>query len=135
MEIGPIRNEAPVGRNRLPGDVEGRQPHRAAHHRTDGIVISGDTRSRLAELADRALDRRQDTFETPGLDPAADPAARYGRTYSPSRTSADPISKLAGIRQRMALGFYDRPEVKKKIADQLADQFELTRHSNAGKTE
>jgi len=61
------------------------------------VEISEDARARLAEMADARLEAEQQARR----------------------------EKLTMIRERMETGFYDRPEVKEKIADRLIDDLDI----------
>ncbi len=68
--------------------------------RTDSVQISDEARSRLAELAD---------------------AARRVELEHPELTDAEE-DKLEHIRARIADGLYEHAEVKRQIADRLAQR-------------
>jgi anti-sigma28 factor (negative regulator of flagellin synthesis) len=76
-----------------PGRPEGRV-------RADTVSISDGAHSRLAELADAA---RRVELEHPGL-------------------GSEDEDKLEHIRARIANGLYDNPEVKRQVAERLAER-------------
>jgi hypothetical protein len=96
MEIGPLSNQNPIQPR---GERESLRPvgETTSPTATDRVEISEDARARLAEMADARLEAEQQARR----------------------------EKLAMIRERMETGFYDRPEVKEKIADRLIDDLDI----------
>jgi hypothetical protein len=119
MEIGPVQNNQPV-----------QQPSRQARPEssaevvkpelTDRVEISEDARRLLAEMADRALLEEASAAAGPeAVDEAAVPKAEL--KSSPDQGAG----KLAEIRRRVQSGYYDRPEIKREIADRLSEDLDL----------
>ncbi len=79
------------------------QPSAEPPRRSDALVISSDARRQLAELADSARDlvSRMD-LDNDGSDEIRE-------------------DKIQLARARIKSGYYDLPEIKKQIADRLAD--------------
>jgi hypothetical protein len=108
MEIGPLSNQdagqKPEGQDR-PQARKPAPPQPAEV--TDRIDISQDARTRLAELADRELNQELS---------APRPANEDGLTGQ---------DKLEEIRRRIRAGYYDDPEVLRRVVDRLADDIDL----------
>ncbi len=122
MDIGPLSNGRPVS---LPSGKKTDGEKQVTHQPkpTDTVEISDDARRKLAELADAVLRAR-------GAEPTrqaqvGDVRKTEGRGMSESRdTDANRADKIEQARRRIETGFYDRPEVKKEIADRLTDEME-----------
>ncbi|MCD6248801.1 MAG: hypothetical protein J7J98_00540 [candidate division Zixibacteria bacterium] len=71
----------------------------------DRIDISLDARARLSELADQELKKER---SVPTL---VDPSQLKG------------AARIDAIRRRVETGFYDKPEVRARIADNLIDDW------------
>jgi len=104
MEIGRLSSDYPV-----PVTDESRQTNKGTTSETaprqDGVEISEEARRRLAELADLHLKK----MESQGRlvdEPVTEPAD----------------NRLDAIRERIASGYYDRPEVIRDIADRMIDE-------------
>jgi len=110
MEIGSLSNELPM---RQPDRPKANPPKTdpARQETTDRVEISLDARARLAELADRGL-------KTYGTNPEEHLARPEG--HSDGNTGW-----ISEIRQKIESGFYDRPEIRGKIADSLTDDLDL----------
>lgn len=74
-----------------------------------GQIFSDNVRFHLARLADAA---REAALLHPAEDDDPEPAGRDLQTGN----------RLAEIRRRIAEGFYNRDEVRRKIADKLDDE-------------
>ena len=117
MNIGRVRTVRPsLDTARTPGDettVRRKGRNNAAPEEGGGVrkagtpgdqlVISEDARARLAALADAA---RAEEILTPP------PEDAEGLRMEKMRLASD----------RMRSGYYDRPEIKRQIADRLADE-------------
>ncbi len=107
MEIGPLSNHQ-SGQRPERSD----QPHQEAappeptRKIVDKLDISLDARVRLAELADQELEKEH-SVPTP-VD---------------SKTLTSP-ARMVVIRQRIASGFYDKPEVRASVVDKLIDDMD-----------
>ncbi len=105
MKIGPVdRNNLVPQPNRQAEptkDKVGQETQSA-----DRLEVSDDARRRLAELADRA---RRDLLAGP-LDAEA-----------PSQADELASDRIARLRQKVASGFYQRPDVIQQVAENLAD--------------
>ncbi len=112
MEIGPdkINNAARPPRARTEQCDRG-QDEPSAHARTDSVQLSGDARVRIAEAV--RLDQSGDYSEK-GL------RARV-RAHSDSLHSTDP-ERVQQIRDRIESGYYERDDIKQRIAGRLADE-------------
>jgi hypothetical protein len=120
MEIGPVQNNQPIQQpspNRKPQETV----EAAKEAATDRVEISEDARRLLAETADRALREEAESGEADVPDAGEEPTAAEARPSGEDR----PEDKLAEIRRRIEAGFYDRPEIKNKIADKLSDDLDL----------
>ncbi len=97
MEIGPVRREQP---EQAPREAENRKREVVSPSQpsSDRVEISDAARKRLAELADAA------------------------RRELPAIEHAEKLARLNDIRARIRSGYYDQPEVKRRIADRLADE-------------
>ena len=107
MEIGPLSNrqagqQAEGPEKPTPKGVNP-EPNREIVDRMD---ISLDGRARLAELADQELEKERSAL-TP---------------VDPSRLKG--AARLDAIRRRIETGFYDQPEVRARIADNLIDDWD-----------
>ncbi len=106
MEIGPLSNRTPGPK---PGGAENRrkgQPGETpdqSRPSPDRIEISFEARARLAELADQELAKEE-----------TEPKS-VGSVDVPKQ------QRLEQIRERIASGYYNEPEVKAKIVDRLID--------------
>ncbi len=109
MEIGPVRSDHPSsGRAETEKTKNNCEPKAASA--VDRIEISNEARMRLAALADRALK-------------AASQAHRQTDSQSLQKSLEqhdDKTDKLAQARDRIESGFYDREDVRQKIAERLA---------------
>lgn len=76
--------------------------------RVDSVEISDDARSQLANMADTLRDEHLKS-------------ATAGET-SDSQTGD---SRLERVRQRIANGYYERPEIAREIADRLLDELDM----------
>jgi hypothetical protein len=117
MEIGPVDENHSVP----PSVLEKRRP--AANMPggifNDRVEISENARAKLAELADQALTEQYEPHDGT----RAGPQREAEDTRSHSSASAR-HSKLAEVRKRIRSGFYDQTDVKKEIADRLADDID-----------
>ncbi len=105
MKIGPVDRNNPAP-----------QPNRQAEPTkekvgkdtpaADRIEVSDDARRRLAELADRA---RRELLAGPQ------------EAEAPSQAEELASDRIARLRQKVASGFYQRPEVIQRVAEHLAD--------------
>jgi hypothetical protein len=77
----------------------------------DIIEISGEGRRRLAEMADALVGEPEAKDFGTGSEPVAP-------------VDTDRPDRLDEIRRRVARGDYGRPEVKRQIADRIADEME-----------
>lgn len=148
MNIGPPRGDKP-----LP-DVEEEQRRKVAGARKEGIrgestPSASDVRAKVASLADRALRRekaagcysdslarsgtsqdkvtydRGDLGERrPRQTPTADEGATTGEPRCVDRGTEPKDVMLQRIQQRIRSGFYNRPEVRRVIADRLVRKLE-----------
>ena len=107
MEIGPLSNhpsgQQAEGPEKPTPKGANAEPNRAI---VDRIDISLDARARLAELADQELEKER-----------SEPT-----TVDPSRLKG--AARLEVIRRRIETGFYDQPEVRARIADNLIDDWD-----------
>ncbi len=120
MEIGPLKNSRPIQPS---ADEPGNKA--TAVKKTPGpsdqIEISENARMKLAELADQANARQEEELGAVYTRPE-------NKTVSQSREGpaiakgGDRESRLDEVRRRMEDGFYDRPEIRKRIADNLSDE-------------
>ena len=118
MEIGPVKNNRPI----QPSADEAGKPQKVAEPASrpgDRIEISENARHKLAELADRAVLQQMDSSGTYSRSAGAD--TRGVDEQSTSGPAAERSTRLDEVRKRMAAGFYDRPDVVRKIAEKLAD--------------
>lgn len=102
MNMGPVHDRSRSSREPEQNKNEG---YRAAAHdlSSNPDELSGDPRRRLASLADRALREQPDSDTSPELRE----------------------TKLNKVRDKIASGFYGRPETKKAIAEKLFDSLDL----------
>lgn len=120
MEIGPVHNDQPnSGRVKTEKIKKNSGPKAAPAG--DRVEISNEARMKLAALADRALHEVSRAHRQSG------PAA----VQKSLQQQDDKAAKLALVRGRIEYGFYDRPDVKQKIAERLAT--ELKRSSEEEK--
>ncbi|MCP4686178.1 MAG: hypothetical protein GY867_12135 [bacterium] len=110
MKIGPLSNELPM---RQPDRPKANQPSSApaGQEQTDRVEISLDARSRLAELADRGL-------KTYGRQPEE-------RLTRPESSSGEDTDRISDIRRKIESGYYDRPEIRDQIVDNLTEDLDL----------
>ena len=113
MDIGPVNNR-PLQQQRIGNSPEKKVSEQKPPAK-DKVEISLEARKRLAELADRALAAETDT-------------AKIGtgkiNEERPVTTEPTKATSLDEVRRRIESGFYDRPEVKDRIAKNLSDEFE-----------
>lgn len=109
MEIGPLSNE-PSQQRRETQSGTGlgavRPPQVSPGTIVDRAEISGEARARLAELADTELAREK--LEPQAVDSDGQPDKE----------------RLDLVRERIASGYYDDPEVRSKIVDRLIDDLD-----------
>lgn len=107
MEIGPLSNhqsgQQAQGPEKSTPQGANSEPNREVVDRLD---ISLDARARLAELADQELEKER-SAPTP---------------VEPSRLKG--AARIEAIRRRVETGFYDQPEVRARIADNLIDDWD-----------
>jgi hypothetical protein len=94
---------------------------RQARAPEDRVEISENARLRLAELADQVVRQQQNGTGRVYTRPKS---SAIGRNKEKSAVSGNPggQTRLNEVRKRIEEGFYDNPEVKKKIADKLSDE-------------
>jgi len=106
MEIGPLSNHQSGQQSERPEKPAPKcmnsEPNREI---VDRIDISLDARARLSELADQELKKER---SVPTL---VDPSQLKG------------AARIDAIRRRVETGFYDKPEVRARIADNLIDDW------------
>jgi hypothetical protein len=123
MEIGPVHNDQPIS-GRVEAEKVKKNGGLKAAPTGDRVEISNEARMKLAALADRALHETSGARSQPGLETLqripwqTDTAGKAETWCNDNRT------KLAQVRGRIESGFYDRPDVKQKIAERLAAEFE-----------
>ena len=107
MEIGPLSNRQSGQQADGPEKTTPKgavpEPNREI---VDRMEISLEARTRLAELADQEL-KKERSAPTP-----IDPVRLQG------------AARLEAIRRRIEAGFYDQPEVRARIADNLIDDWD-----------
>jgi anti-sigma28 factor (negative regulator of flagellin synthesis) len=106
MKIGLLQNELPMRQPDRP-KVTSKETTPERQISTDRVEISNDARTKLAELADLGLKAY-----------GTHPEERLARPDDPTGTEKDRISE---IRQKIESGFYDRPEIRDQIANNLTD--------------
>jgi len=107
MEIGPLSNHPSGQQAEEPGKLAPKSVNsEPGREIVDRIDISLDARARLAELADHEL-KKERSAPTP---------------IDPSRLKG--AARIDAIRHRIETGFYDRPEVRVRIADNLIDDWD-----------
>ncbi|RKX26482.1 MAG: hypothetical protein DRP45_03435 [Candidatus Zixiibacteriota bacterium] len=99
MEIGPLANDKTVQSSIVPKKTK-QEPEMLQEQIADKVQISRDARKKLADLADQRLRTEQSELEN-------------GKATEPNR--------IEKIRRRIETGFYNRPEIRDKIADKLID--------------
>ena len=120
MKIGPLSNEQKVWAGLQ--KIESRPEEESIEKRKDTVEISREARKKLAELADQALRNRS------GAEAAAGERAETADKTVTEKEKTERIltpERLAEIRKRIGTGFYDRPEVRDKIIDKLADDIDI----------
>ncbi|MEW5993159.1 MAG: hypothetical protein AB1744_02035 [Candidatus Zixiibacteriota bacterium] len=118
MDIGSVPGEQPDRQQAETGRTSGQQGRDA--HLAGPNESALETRRRLAELADSALHNEWQRRHEGSARLEDDKA---GGAYSPESEHRQRAVRIARARQRMLSGFYDRPDVKKTIADKLASKF------------
>ncbi len=112
MEIGPVHNDQPSS-----GQVETEKIKKNGGLKVapagDRVEISNEARIKLAELADRALHAASKTQRQSGSK----------AVQKSTKQHDDKTAKLERVQGRIESGFYDRPDVKQKIAERLATKF------------
>ncbi len=112
MNIGPVNNrliqQPRIGNSPETKVSENKPPAK------DQVEISLKARKKLAELADQAL-----AAETDNKDIRTGKANETAINTEPTKATS-----LDEVRARIESGFYDRPEVKDRIAKNLSDEFE-----------
>ena len=109
MEIGPVHNDQPSS-----GQVETEKIKKngglKAAPAGDRVEISNEARIKLAALADRALHAASKTHRQSGSKAVQKSLQQHD----------DKTAKLERVQGRIESGFYDRRDVKQKIAERLA---------------
>jgi hypothetical protein len=120
MEIGPVRNDQPnSGRVETENIKKNSGPKAALAG--DRVEISNETRMKLAALADRAFHEASKTHRQSGSK-----AIQKSLQQHDNKTA-----KLERVRERVKSGFYNRSDIRQKIAERLAAKFK--KHSDKGK--
>jgi len=109
MKIGPVSNGLPMRQSERP-KAPPPETAPARPDTTDRVEISLDARTRLAELADRELKAH---------------GARVGENPTSPGDLGGVKDRIAEIRQKIESGFYDRPEIRDRIVNNLTDDLEI----------
>jgi hypothetical protein len=123
MEIGPVHNDQPSS-GRLETEKIKKNSGLKATSECDRVEISNEARMKLAALADQALNETSGTRNQPGLEILQ---KNFGQTDAAGKLEAgrdDNDTKLTRVQDRIESGFYNRPDVKQKIAERLATELE-----------
>ena len=121
MKIGPLSQEQKVWAGLQ--KVNPRPTEERLEKKKDTVEISQEARKKLAELADQALREQSD-----GRAVAEAASQTDDKTVAEEENDSERIltpERLAEIRKRIGSGFYDRPEIKDKIIDKLADDIDI----------
>lgn len=123
MEIGPVHNDQPSS-----GRLETEKIKKNSELKTapagDCVEISNEARMKLAALADRALHETSGARSQSGLETLQKNPGQTDATGEAESGRDDSRTKPARVRDRIESGFYNRPDVKQKIAERLATEFE-----------
>lgn len=123
MEIGP--NKVDNGARPRPAPIEQRRATPEGINerpKEDSVQLSADTRVRIAEAADQALG-----YSDRGL-------REKVRVHTDSIDSTDRgygQERLQRIRDRIDSGYYEREDIKRRIAGRLADELMPPANSNS----
>ena len=123
MEIGPVHNDQPSS-DRVETEKIKKNGGLKAVPAGDRVEISNEARMKLATLADRALHKTSGARSQPGLEVLQKTPRQTDAAGKAEAGRDDNRTKLARVRGRIESGFYDRPDVKQKIAERLAAEFE-----------
>lgn len=121
MKIGPLSNEQKVWAGLQ--KMKSRPTEKSTEEKKDTVEISQEARKKLAELADKALREKSSEKAVTG-----ERAETEDKTVTKNEASTERVltpARLAEIRKRIGAGFYDRPEIKDKIIDKLADDIDI----------
>jgi hypothetical protein len=112
MEIGPVHNDQPSS-GRVETEKIKKNGGLKAAPTGDRVEISNKARMKLAALADRALQAASKTQRQSGSKAVQKSLQQHD----------DKTAKLERVRGQIESGFYDRPDVRQKIAERLAAEF------------
>jgi hypothetical protein len=112
MKIGPLSNHQAPDPDRSAESAKSTRAETDAASRRDRVEISGDGRSKLAQLADSA--RLQELRD---MQRNAEEATAVNKGESQLTNG-----RLEQIRLKILSGYYDSPDVKARIADRLSDE-------------
>ena len=111
MEIGPVHNDQPNS-GRAETEKIKKNGRLKAAPTGDRVEISNEARMKLATLADRTLHAASKTHRQSGSKAVQKSLQQHD----------DKTAKLERVQGRIESGFYDRSDVKQKIAERLATE-------------
>ena len=122
MEMGPLSNKRPVTFT-AGGASERPTAAKPTGGARDSLEISDACRRRLAELADAALSLER--IRSGGEEEDRSLSIQDSTISDGACPGEGRKARIEEIRRKINTGFYDRPDVRKKIADRIVDDLDM----------
>ncbi len=122
MDIGPVYNDQ-CGQGRVETEKAKNGNWEKAGPAGDRVEISTEARMKLAALADQALHEISKSKSHDSSKATGKPLTQVHTAQKQVVGDVGKTARIECVRDRVESGFYNQPDVKKRIAERLATEF------------